>query len=733
MRRFLSTVWRNDFLLLVICILSYTVIISYLSLLRYRDFFTSNWDFGLMQQMLWSTLHGHLLFETADYSTGGFRSYLEINSSYIALPVALIYALNQSASTLFIIQSLAVALASFPLFFIVLRNRQSRGVAFAFVLLFLLGMGTLSSIFYDFHWESMIPVEFFSFYLLYSSGRFRLAAAVLAIGSATLEVFPFMAASVVVYFAIADAENLPGSNLSQNRKRPMFFLSACAAAFLVTVTLQKVIIDRIVGLAAGGAAVSASSYFIQPFLTPPIFMASSVYWLLLLASVAFLPLLGGRSLVMSIPWFIESVFLYPKFSIMFGYQYAFIALPPLLVSAVIGAERLNRDGRQTAWLLPAIFAAASFSLLILHTSSIFLRQNDYALSLPLLLTSAVLFLLFFSGHPSSGKGNPYGRHATGARGKLLMAVMLSAIFFNLVMGPLNISNFGVNSGYNLNFSQNPAFGDISRVASMVKNGSTVLASDNLFPLVDANVHAYSALWLPFSRSYMPYLPFNATTLPEYVFADTSQLTLMPSFIIRNIFNSSTYGLVAYVYFSSYPGTVYLFKHGYTGAAMAFLSTPLIAHFSLNYRSLRLGLSGFAEKYPGSAFGGVIKSRNGYALSPSNPNSRNIWYGPYITLLPGNYTVTFNLMIESRNGQATLPVLYMNGNSFGSGFYYSVNLSQSSIGGSGFRNITFHFHCAYPAPLTEFRGYLLYAGNAPAGTVLLNYISVQTVSSQVKIS
>ncbi len=725
MRRLLSAFSKSDTLPLAIFAASYVAAISYLSMLRYNDFFTSNWDFGIMQQMLWTTLHGRVLFDTADYSTSGFLSYLEVNSSYVALPVSYVYALYQSPVTLFVLQSLAVSLASFPLYRIVLRSGHDRRVAFTFVLLYLFGMATLSSVFYDFHWESFIPAEFFSFYLFFSSGRFRLAAAVLVLGSATLEIFPVLAAAVVVYFALSEHRGLTENNAPSKQKQCYSFLAACAASLICILILQKTLIDVVIGMAPGVSVHASSSYFVQPVLVPSVFFASSVYWLLLLASLGFLPLLSGRSLVMSLPWFAESVFLYPKFSIMFGYQYGFISLPPLLVSSVIGAGRLKDDGRLQTQLMPLAFVSVSFLLLLSGDASVFLRQEGYALSLPLLMSFTILFMLCFRRALHQGdKGTvPQARRAPHRH--LLTTLLLSVIFFNLVMGPLNTSNFGVNSGYNLLYSSNPSFRYTSHVASMIEPGSTVLASDNLFPLVDQNAHAYSAMWLPFSRSLMPHLPFNTTALPDYVFADSSQFPSMPSFIVHDIFNSSVYGLVAYVYYGEYPGTVYLFRLGYAGTTAAFMASGFASSYSLDYHNLRTGLSGTVEKYPGSLSGSVIESRNGYAISPSDLNSLNIWYGPYMTLLPGNYTITFNLRIESGSSNVSEPVLYMNGNGFGLPYFYSVMLNASAAG-SGFSNVTFRFSCTEPASLTEFRGYLLLDGRLPAGTVILNYIFLREV-------
>ncbi len=723
MRRLLHAARSSGLLPLAIIVMSYTAIISYLSLLRYNNFFTSDWDFGTMQQMLWSTLHGRLLFETGDYSTGGYLSYLEINSAYIAIPVAFLYSLYQSPATLFVIQSFAVALSSFPLYFIVLRTGHGRQAAFAFVLLFLFGMGTLSSVFYDFHWESFIPFEFFSFYLLFSAQRYRYAAATLLVGSATLEVFPFLAAAAVVYFAVSGPEIPHEAGFPQGRKLYIIFIAACAVCFIFTVAMQRLLTDVVIGTAAGRAGMDAYSLFIHPVLLPGILFASSAYWLLLFASVAFLPLLARRSLVMSLPWFVESVFVYPKFSIAFGYQYAFIALPPLMVSAVLGAKRLRGDERISTIFIPLIIVLSSLSLLLSGASAVFLRQNGYVLSLPVLAALLLIFVFHFRKE-LKGDGRSPGIMPAPDHRRMFIAILLSLLFFNIVMGPLNTSNYGVNSGYYLSYSTNPSFHYIDEVAGMVKSGSTILASDNLFPLVDASLRSYSVLWLPFSPRLMPHFPFSPANLPEYVFADTSQLTLMPSFIVSSIFNGSIYGLVAYVYYSGYPGTVYLFRLGYTGHATAFMASSFNSSVYLNYHNLRTGLSGHTEKFAGSAFGKVIASRNGNALDPSDSNRLNIWYGPYMTLLPGNYTVTFSIMIQPANGNASIPVTYMNSNSFGSPYYYSVNLSASSVGAGLFGRISFGFRCTEPAPLVEFRGYLLLAGNLPAGIVRLNYIHLQ---------
>ena len=66
-------------------------------------------------------------------------------------------------------------------------------------LAFILNFAVLSGVFYDFHWESFIPLEFFLFIYLYEKGRYKSSLLVLALGALTLQVFPFMAGSYLLY------------------------------------------------------------------------------------------------------------------------------------------------------------------------------------------------------------------------------------------------------------------------------------------------------------------------------------------------------------------------------------------------------------------------------------------------------------------------------------------------------------------------------------------------------
>ena len=565
-----------DFVLLISVTSVFIVLATYVGYLRYANFYTSDWDFGIMQQMLWSTVHGKLLFETADLSTTGYTTYLEVNSAYVAIPVAYIYSLDQGAFFLLLIQSFAVGISSVPVYLLARKSAMSRAEAVLFATLFLFSMATLSSIFYDFHWESFIPAEFLAFYYLMSVRRYRWALIPFVIGSLTLEVFPLLAGAVAIYFISENGFDTALREWTEKNRTFLSFLVLSGIAFVLIELVRVFVIERVFGLLSSSFASSLNAYFISPSLTPLTLGKSLIYWLLLLLTLSFLPLLKPKSLVMSLPWFVESVFLYSKFSQNFGYQYGFIALPPMFVSAVMGYTSLKEKGGYAFVFLPASFLALSAVFYARDLGIILLKPVDYLPVLLSLIAAAVLFRFLISPVTAS-KLHPLLRRlpdlGESRLRKFSILLLTSLIVFNLVVGPLNTQNFSANIGFNVRYSASPEFSAIRKMAAMIPANSYVLASDNLFPLVDQNFHAYSSMWLPFNRSYMPFLPFSSSDLPEYVFADSYEMQLLPPFVLSALRNSTIYGVVAYLNSSSYPGDTYLFKLGYSSPPVVFSAVP----------------------------------------------------------------------------------------------------------------------------------------------------------------
>ena len=308
----------EDWVLVLLC-LSFTTLFSYLSLLRYQNFFTTNWDMGIAMQMLWTNTHGYLLRETADLMGYGTPTFLEIHSTYIALPLSLIDYLYPKALTIFVIQALAISLSVIPLNEISKKHVDDARVRLLIAVVYLLSFPMVSGLLYDFHWEAFIPLEFFIFFLYLSEKKFIYSAFMLVIGSLTLEVFPVLAVGVIIYFAMSEYDLNPLHVLQLLKKRDFrsyFYLLVLTVIiyFLVRVG-QSIIVPLFVSnspnvstlgstIASPVSSISVSFYSLG---------TSAIYWLLIFFSFLFIPLLKPKTLVMSLPWMFNSIILSSSF------------------------------------------------------------------------------------------------------------------------------------------------------------------------------------------------------------------------------------------------------------------------------------------------------------------------------------------------------------------------------------------------------------------------------------
>ena len=163
-----SQITQRDYFGLFLLIISYIGIFTYFTNLRYLDFFTTNWDFGIAQQMLWTGGHGYLLLETADLSTHFSGSFLDVHSTYIALLISPLYILFPKPLFLFILQSSVLSLSIIPLFFIATDIIEDKKIIYLILGVYLLNFSLIGSLFYDFHWEIFLPLEYFTFYYFVS-------------------------------------------------------------------------------------------------------------------------------------------------------------------------------------------------------------------------------------------------------------------------------------------------------------------------------------------------------------------------------------------------------------------------------------------------------------------------------------------------------------------------------------------------------------------------------------
>jgi len=159
----------------------YLVFVSYfswISFLRYENYYTGRFDLGNMVQTVWNTLHGRI-FEFTNPDGITIVSRLAFHSDFFLVLLTPIYALWQDPRLLLFIQALLLGLGSF--FVYQLANLLLKNKTFSLVLafLYLLNPSLERSVIYDFHAVTVATTFLLgSFYFMYTKryGWFLLCA-----------------------------------------------------------------------------------------------------------------------------------------------------------------------------------------------------------------------------------------------------------------------------------------------------------------------------------------------------------------------------------------------------------------------------------------------------------------------------------------------------------------------------------------------------------------------------
>ncbi|QRF74981.1 putative membrane protein [Thermoplasmatales archaeon] len=562
------------FLYFVLSIAAFTASITVLSYIRYLNFFTSNDDLGIFIQQLSSVKSGLLLYEAGDFQGYGTLSYLEIHATYIELPYAFLYNLAGTPVILFATEGFAVAIGTIPLYLISRHIGLKRNYTIALLVLYLLSFPMISSLLYDFHWMSFIPFFFFSMFYLISVKRYFLAGLAMLFGSMTLEVFPFLALGILLYFFVERG----GLKLL---KRPQYLFSGeyinlyilviiAIAIFIVERTMQLTVIPVLLNNQDGIA--NLVKYGL-PSLIPSTnnlgqFEFPITYWPLIYASFGFIPLLDKKSLILSTPWLYETFLLHQSYANVTE-QYNLIALPAVVIGLAFGLKKLS-EGEAGSVSKKIPYIAPFIGIIIIGANLgtvISFHFYNVLLAVIACIALAVVIILYIT-RANGGKQLIRSLQVKVNWKHALILLVLLLLVFNFLAGPLNTNNSipTIDSGYAFSYSLNPEFHAAESLAGLVPSNATVAASDNLFPLVATDINAYSFYWLPLGELGRPgYYNFSDPGLFQYIFIDQSQKDLVPPSIMNALSNTSLFGVRASVVSTnSYPGNITLYERNYTG-------------------------------------------------------------------------------------------------------------------------------------------------------------------------
>ena len=668
---------RRNRRLLAIAVALFVVVTAVLSELRAIELWSTTWDLGIYQQALWSTAHGRPFYEAADWETGGYASFLQVHSSFVLYALVPLYAAAPAPLTLFVVQSSLVGLAAVPLYALVRARGGSSTVGLVASVLYLVWAPTLGGTIYDFHIEAFLPLVYLCCALGWTTRRYRLAALATAVGFLTMEVVPVLTFFLGVFLLLERIVDDPGwrgaphspvgARLRASAGRvlareawPLWaLLVASILAYGALIVVRQSLLHDWFGLPPYPSVV-ASGYVTGTFgaglglsgafLSVALFTKLS-YWLMALALLGFLPLLYPRSLLLVLPWFLFTLFTPVTSFETFGFQYWLLAAGPLFVGVAFAAPR-------AAAALVRLFPARAA--------------------------------------PASSRRRRALRKARSPVALILLSVGVA----NLAFSPLNpyFPYTTPGSAYQITYTGIVPSDGAGRLAALLPAGATVLASDDLFPLVANDLNAYSLLWVQDPNLT---LPFDLGRLPAYALLSEFRLGAVPPFLTTTLYNPTDYG-VRGVAWTSPTGPDLLFERGYSGPTATFGTPP----------------SGRVEVPPRDLFtvAGVLH----YVADPTAPGgayvasvpgaSGLIWDGPWAGFAPGNYTVYLTVRALPAAGtgppDASTPVLTFASGAFAQPSWFVRTFTYAQLAGPGWRTITFEENVTSPTLEVTWPGYAL---------------------------
>ena len=154
---------RGGTRLVIVLIVVYVVLVSFMNLRGHTLFQTTGKDLVLVQKMMENSLQGHFLHSEL---AGGY-SYLGEHFSLFYVPIVALYALFPGVELLLILGTVAYALTALPLFWLARDRLRSDAAGTAFALGFLIFPFAQHSILFKFHDVQLIaPAVAFAFYFL---------------------------------------------------------------------------------------------------------------------------------------------------------------------------------------------------------------------------------------------------------------------------------------------------------------------------------------------------------------------------------------------------------------------------------------------------------------------------------------------------------------------------------------------------------------------------------------
>ena len=646
--------------IVLLMILIYAVVFSYYTIVsRYYSFRSGAWDLGILVQSITGATRGELFTNNVELYFAPTGSYFALHFSPILFIIVPFFALAPAVETIWVMQSVILALGSIPVYAIAKHCLNNRVAA-----LFLSASYLLNPSLQGLNWCDFTPQMFFPLFILSATYFLKkrkpfLFLFFIILTLMTLEQASYFVALYALYSAWelrADVKKLFSSKRTLFSFLPFIILAIVIIWIMFSSNVKYALNpnppEEIFALGNyrlleinSLAEIPAKALTNPELLFKAIrfdFSNKILYVLLTFAPSGLLALLSPIALLPAFLWFMLSgLSNWPPYY-QLGFQYLAFTLPFIVIATIEGVQKLAR------------FVDVQL-------------VKKFLFRIPLFLFMVGLILLIF----------------------------ISPLSFLHKPGDFSyFKDYGISVPSSLN-------NEVTEILKTIPNDTILITTPTIFPHLSTNLNTYviPPLNAPSPKLFMGHLEYLKSIKYDYIlftyYWDRTESDILYNDFIKG---TNTYGL-----FVKGPG-LELYKLGYN-------NTPQNLAIRFSYKELSLGESTVVDDSSSD-------SKKVIMIKDSPQLDRNVWFGPYVTLTPGNYTANFRLKLDHiSEGKALKLDVY-------SRFMHSEIISSDIYGNNFTKALTWHtfsveFHITERTTDVEFRGFQA----ASDTTIWLDYVEV----------
>jgi uncharacterized membrane protein len=325
--------------------IAYSAYFSALSIQRHNSFRTYASDMGQMDQALWNTLHGNMLEDTR--ANGKQMPRLTDHVEPIFLVIPFVFLIYDGIESLFVAQSLALALGALPMYWIARRRLTSQWAGVIFAAMYLLFPALQAANLAEFHAVTFAPAPLLLAYNYGEERAWRRYALFSLIALAVKEDIALLVIAMGVFFAFkSKVRNQKSKMFPFNFERSTLNLVPLVIAIASFAWFLFALFVIIPHFSPRGESVYIEGRYSNPPLALLIGLFNPekfAYVAKLLASVGFLALFDPITLLVGSPSLILNLLSSYEAQYSGTYHYSAPVAPYFVLAAIGGAQRLTRN------------------------------------------------------------------------------------------------------------------------------------------------------------------------------------------------------------------------------------------------------------------------------------------------------------------------------------------------------------------------------------------------------